>query len=127
MKALDTNVLVRLLTRDDEAQAKKAYAYVKKNQPVLINHIVLCETMWVLAKLYEHTKTEIVKILDNMLLSDIFVIAENDIVWAALNEFQNHTAEFSDILIGHINHKNNAITATFDKKAARIRYFEHLA
>ncbi len=127
MKALDTNVLIRLLTKDDEAQAKKAYAYVKKHQPVFINHVVLCETMWVLSKLYGHTRAEIAKILDNMLLSDIFVIAENDLVWAALNDFQNYAADFSDILIGRINHKNDASTATFDKKAARLPYFEFLS
>lgn len=74
------------------------------------NIFVLCETMWVLSKLYGHTRAEIAKILDNMLLSDIFVIAENNLVWA-LNDFASHPADLSDILIGH--YKNDASIAFF--------------
>ena len=47
MTAVDTNLLVRLLTRDDEAQYRRAYT-VFGSGPVLITDTVWLETEWVL-------------------------------------------------------------------------------
>lgn len=51
MHAVDTNVLVRLLTGDDAAQAKRAAALFKK-ESIFIPKTVLLETEWVLRRLY---------------------------------------------------------------------------
>lgn len=53
MYAIDTNVLVRIIVKDDELQAKKALQYVKKHKNIFISHIVLCEFSWVCAACYE--------------------------------------------------------------------------
>jgi predicted nucleic-acid-binding protein len=51
MRAVDTNVLVRLITRDDEDQVKAAEAFVRKG--AWVSHLVLAETTWVLITGYE--------------------------------------------------------------------------
>jgi predicted nucleic-acid-binding protein len=124
MKAIDTNVLIRLLTRDDEAQAQIAYRYVKHHQPVLLNPLVVCETLWVLSKLYKQTKAEVASTLTQLLLSEAFEMVDADLLWQALQDYQKHPADFSDILIGLGNQKQQALTATFDKQAAKLPYFE---
>lgn len=48
MAAIDTNVLVRLVTRDDPAQYEKAQAFVGKHQPVLVTQLSVLELVWVL-------------------------------------------------------------------------------
>lgn len=58
MIAVDTNVIVRLLTRDHEAQFKKAYAVFKKYD-VFIPDTVFLETEWVLRYAYKFTPAEI--------------------------------------------------------------------
>lgn len=60
MRGLDTNVLVRYLVRDDKKQAEKASAYIHKitasGKRCYVNHIVLCELVWVLESAYEYSK-----------------------------------------------------------------------
>ena len=51
MYAVDTNILVRLFTGDDAAQAKRAVALFKK-EFIFIPKTVLLETEWVLRRLY---------------------------------------------------------------------------
>ena len=47
MVAIDTNIIVRLLTRDDESQYKKVLALFKKHD-IFIADTVILETEWVL-------------------------------------------------------------------------------
>lgn len=48
MIGLDTNVLVRYLTRDHEQQWRRAAAIIQQSRPCFITNIVLCELVWVL-------------------------------------------------------------------------------
>jgi predicted nucleic-acid-binding protein len=59
MHAVDTNVLVRLLTGDDAAQAKRAIALFKK-ESIFIPKTVLLETEWVLRRLYRVERATVV-------------------------------------------------------------------
>ena len=51
MRAVDTNVLVRLVARDDARQVASAEAFVA--QGAWISHLVLVEAVWVLSSVYE--------------------------------------------------------------------------
>ena len=63
MIGLDTNVLVRFLVRDDEAQFERARRLIRRaagtGEPVLIGLLVMLETEWVLRSRYNLPKTEI--------------------------------------------------------------------
>ncbi len=48
MIGLDTNVLIRYLTRDDLDQWERASQVIQGNQPCFISNVVLCEVVWVL-------------------------------------------------------------------------------
>jgi predicted nucleic-acid-binding protein len=50
--AVDTNVLVRYLTNDDQAQAQRAYALLAGATRVFVAKTVLLETEWVLRRVY---------------------------------------------------------------------------
>lgn len=58
MIAIDTNVLVRLLTRDDEAQFQKAASLLAKDD-IFIPATVILETEWVLRYSYNFISTAI--------------------------------------------------------------------
>ncbi len=51
MRAVDTNVLVRLLVRDDTDQVNTAETFVSKGG--WVSHVVLAETLWVLDAIYD--------------------------------------------------------------------------
>jgi len=120
MKGLDTNVLVRYLVKDDKRQAEKASDAVKKitssGGSCFINHIVLCELVWVLESAYGYPKEEIVNVIEKILITKQFEIESKDIVRQALHDYRSGSGDFADYLIGRANHASGCdITLTFDR------------
>lgn len=66
MLAVDTNVIVRLLTRDDRKQAASAAA-IFATEDVWIAKTVLLETAWVLASAYGYSQEAVRKALAMLL------------------------------------------------------------
>jgi predicted nucleic-acid-binding protein len=130
MIALDTNVLIRYITNDNEEQAKLAAdlleKYSGKEKSVFINNIVLCELVWVLSSGYKYKKVEIIQTL-KLLLSSIELSFENyELAFLAVTEYENASGDFSDILIGLTNHHSGYKTYSFDKQALKSKYFVEL-
>ncbi|MGA7129363.1 MAG: type II toxin-antitoxin system VapC family toxin [Chthoniobacterales bacterium] len=130
MTGIDTNVLVRYLTKDDAEQARKAVAFIKNQcsteDPGLINRIVICELVWVLETAYGYTRQSVAVALENILRTAEFAIEDHQEAWLAFREYQKG-ADFADSFLGAVNQRLGcAITATFDKKAGRRPGFRHL-
>ena len=70
MIAIDTNVLVRFLVRDDEAQFARASALFERAQraddAVFLAELVVCELVWVLQRAYRVAKPAIVGTLNEL-------------------------------------------------------------
>ena len=125
MKAIDTNVLVRLIVKDNDIQAKKALNYVKKQGEVLISTIVLCETAWVLEACYDIKKTELINVVEKVLFTTQFIFEHTDVIWLALNEFKRTNTDFTDCLIvATAKQQECQSVGTFDKKASKSELFE---
>src|ERR1700748_3218115 len=98
MRAIDSNVLVRLITRDDTKQAAAAERYI--SQGAWVSHLVLAETVWVLESVYGRGPREIAASTELLLDSGKIAFQEPAIVTAALAIFrENSSAGFSDCLI----------------------------
>jgi predicted nucleic-acid-binding protein len=128
VKGLDTNVLPRLLLRDDPTQAVAADAFVEAactaETPRLINRIVLVETAWVLDSGYGHARPQTATILENILRTEVFAVENAPEAWAALQDYREGRVDFADCLIGRINRARGCEeTATFDKAAAALDGF----
>ena len=120
MRAVDTNVLVRLLTRDDEAQAREADAFVKSG--AWVSHLVLAETSWVLSAVYERGRSQRADAIGQLLEHESLVMQDEDVVSAALRSFRAQTrAGFSDCLILEIARKAGHLPlGTFDAALAKL-------
>ncbi|MGL5939277.1 MAG: PIN domain-containing protein [Waterburya sp.] len=128
MIGLDTNVLVRYLTKDDEAQWQKAVAIINDAQSCFISDIVLCELVWVLSgKPYQYSKSEILKVLELILQSSKFEFANRTIIYQAIKLTQTGKANFADYLIG-ATHRNYdcSQTVTFDQKLKGEKWYQIL-
>lgn len=120
MIGFDTNLLVRLLVRDDPGQAAKVDALVQKcldtDETILLNGIVLCETVWVLESAYGHSRSVVGEVLEKILLTRQLEVEDRDAVWRALGRFRKGQADFADYFLGE---RNSALgchrTATFDR------------
>lgn len=103
MIGLDTNILVRYLTKDDEQQWQQAVNLIQENQPGFLANIVLCELVWVLrGGNYGFSKNEIIQTLEAMLHSAAFEFESRSTVDQALQRYKQGGADFSDYLIGVI-------------------------
>ena len=120
MLAVDTNVLVRLLARDDAKQAAAADAAVAKG--AWVSQLVLAEAVWVLDAVYGRTPKQLIAALDLLLAHESLVLQDADVVAAALAQFRAKPAlGFSDCLVLEIARKAGHLPlATFDKALGRL-------
>jgi predicted nucleic-acid-binding protein len=126
MRGLDTNVLIRYLVADDEAQAAKAKRYLESG-PSYVNCIVLSETVWVLESAYGYDKEAIITALEHLLSTHEVEVEDAEVVTAALQNFRHSTAGFTDCLIGHRNTAHGCDeTGSFDKRAKGVTGFKRL-
>ena len=128
MLGLDTNVLVRFLVRDDEAQYDKARKLIRREasagRSVFISLPVLLETEWVLRSRYKLNKTEIIGAISGLLDSTEVEFEDEPGIEQALFIWKDCTADFADCLIGAHNRRLGCgATATFDARAVKLPGF----
>lgn len=105
---LDTNVLVRYLTKDDEKQWSAAVAVIESGEQCFITNIVLCEVAWVLrGKPYQFQKDEIIKVMEAMLQSPTFEFENRSTVDRAIIRAKKGRADLADYPIGAISVNSN--------------------
>ncbi len=120
MIAVDTNVLVRLVVEDDLAQWQLADQLLTRcmdsDERCLISIPVLCETIWVLRRLYRASRDDIALTIESLLGDEVIVLEERDAVAEALRRFREGRADFADYLIGVKGALLQATTTyTFDR------------
>lgn len=116
MIALDTNVVVRLLVRDDPAQTDEAASLVAGNE-VLLTTSVLLETEWVLRSRYRVPRTTILVALRRLIGLDQLTLDQPAVATRVLDLFEGGL-DFADAL--HLALGTAAAEfATFDRKLAR--------
>ena len=86
MRAVDTNLLVRLLVRDDAKQVTAAEAFVENG--AWVSHLVLVETLWVLDAVYERKAAQIAKAIALLLNHNSLTLQDADVVASALESFR---------------------------------------
>jgi predicted nucleic-acid-binding protein len=120
MRAVDTNVLVRLATRDDARQTAAAEAFVASG--AWVPQLVLVEAMWVLASVYNLGPDKIATAVEMFLNHRDLTIQEADTVAAALESFRKNPAlGFSGCLILEVARKAGHLPlGTFDRNLAKL-------
>lgn len=128
MIGLDTNILVRYLTKDDEKQWKQAAEIIERGEQCFVANIVLCELVWVLrGNPYQFSRKEISNTIELMLQCPVFELENRSLVYQALQRFKQGNADFSDYLIGAIaQYCNCSSIATFDRKLRNEKGFDLL-
>ena len=132
MIGLDTNVLVRYIVQDDQAQSALATKCIEEGadagEMFYLNHVVLCELVWVLKRCYNAQPDAIGRVLEQLLRTAHFRIEDLEPVWRALKEYRNSSADFADCLIAQQNRAAECTeTLTFDQATAKAASFRLLA
>lgn len=128
MLGIDTNILVRFLVQDDEAQFEKARKLIKREvaagHRVFVNQLVLMEAEWVLRSRYSVSKHQIIEAISGLLDATDVQFEDEPAIEEAIFIWKESTADFADCLIGAKNRRLGCrATATFDLKASKLPTF----
>jgi predicted nucleic-acid-binding protein len=127
MRAVDTNVLVRLVTGDDSKQAEAAENFVSSG--AWVSHLVLAETIWVLATVYDRDPPALAQTVEFLLKHRDLTVQDAEVVVAALVHYRNRPSlGFSDCLVLEIARKAGHVPmGTFDRTLAKLEGAERIA
>ena len=131
MIGIDTNILVRFITQDDKQQSAKVNQFIDQKLSAdnmgLISKIVLCELTWVLSNAYGYSRNDISTIIQQVLITQEFIVEDSDLALKALQYYQHGNAGFADYFLAQTHDSMGAdYTVTFDKKAAKSELFQLL-
>jgi predicted nucleic-acid-binding protein len=127
MRAVDTNVLVRLIARDDPKQVAAAEAFVAPG--AWVSHVVLVEAVWVLMSVYELEAAAVATAVDMLLNHRDLTLQDAESVAAALEQYRARPAVgFSDCLVLEVARKAGHLPlGSFDKDLAKLEGAQRLA
>ena len=120
MRAVDTNVLVRLLTRDDPKQVALADAFIE--QGAWVSVLALAEATWVLAVVYERNAAQVALAVEMLLNHQHLTLQEPEAVTATLETFRRRpTLGFSDCLLVELARRAGHLPlGTFDRDLGKL-------
>jgi predicted nucleic-acid-binding protein len=120
MRAVDTNILVRLTARDDPRQTASAEAFISEG--TWVSTLALAEAIWVLARVYRRSADELADIVEVLLEHKDLTLQDADAVADALNVFRQRPAlGFSDCLLVALARKAGHLPlGTFDRALGKV-------
>ena len=120
MRAIDTNVLVRLITRDDARQVAAAEAFVERG--AWVPHLAIAEATWVLASVYDRDPDAVATAVEMLLSHAHLTVQDAETVAAAVARFREQPrVGFSDCLMVEIARKaGHTPLGTFDRDLGTI-------
>jgi predicted nucleic-acid-binding protein len=126
MRSVDTNVLVRLVTRDDEKQVAAAEAFVERG--AWVPQLALAEATWVLSAVYDLDARAIATAVEMLLNHRDLTLEGSEVVASAVEVFRKRPAlGFSDCLIHEAARKAGHLPlGTFERGLGRLEGAETL-
>jgi predicted nucleic-acid-binding protein len=119
---LDTNVLVRYLAQDDQEQAALAARLIDgftPDGPGFVSTLAMVETVWVLAKAYGKSRSDIALVVEGLLRARDLVVEDAETHYLALGAFQTQSIDYADAVIAQAGRRAGCVeTVSFDRRAA---------
>lgn len=128
MIAIDTNVLLRYLLDDDDAQSQAARRLVDETcsslDPAFVHDVVLAELVWVLKRNPSSGRPKTVQTLRSLLENEHLAFSDDSAIAAAIDAYEAGPADFADYLVAAGARSHGATpTYTFDLDAAKSPAF----
>lgn len=125
MRALDTNVLIRFLVRDDARQANIVYRLFKEAEEnkdtLFVPLLVVLEVFWVLESVYEIQRTDILDAIHELILMPILDFEAHSTILHAISQARETRTDLPDLLIAHSARASGSeCVLTFDRQASNL-------
>jgi predicted nucleic acid-binding protein len=119
MYLADTNIIVRLLVRDDEEQYRDTLQALtileQRNEPCYVPDIVWIEACWVLQKIYKLDRRSISKALMNLLHTEVIVPMSGHIQ-EMLSLFGETGVDATDAYLSALSRSSENIVLSWNSK-----------
>ena len=124
MIALDTNVLVRFLAQDDDAQFQVAAGLIEgctSDAPGYVCREVMIELVWVLERAYKYSREDIAEALLSIVTASQLSVENAQDIASVVNLYRDEGYDFADLMIRQSAQRSeNRILKTFDQKLAKL-------
>jgi predicted nucleic acid-binding protein len=118
---LDTNVLVRHLTGDPPAQARRASALLAGRHTLILTDLVFAELVYVLTSYYERPRKEVASVSRSLLAFPSIVTTDDLLLLRSIELFEQHRLGFADAYVAAAAEMSGVgAVASFDRRLDRI-------
>jgi len=93
---VDTNILVRHLTGDAPAQARRATEFLRGSHELVLTDLVLAELVYVLESFYERPREEVASAARALLAFPAIVVADRDLLLRSLEHYESNRLDFAE-------------------------------
>lgn len=116
---LDANIILRFLTKDHEEhfqQSKEIFYAIERGEiEAMLSDFILAEVVYVLKRIYKHTKSDIASALKKLLLFPHLYTDNKLVTFEALDIYTNQNIDFADALLCAKKHIEGYTIISFDK------------
>lgn len=96
----DTNILIRLFVKDDDAQIEQLVRLIEQGETTFqVLSLVLIEAYWVLRRVYNFEKEAILQVFEDFIESDGVELEEDGLMQRVLTRFGGVNVDFVDVYL----------------------------
>lgn len=118
---VDTNVLIRHLTGDPPAQARRATAYLRRAKELLLPDLIVAEIVYVLESFYEVERLRVAELTRAIVGFPAVVVVDEPLLLRALEIYELERLDFADAyLVASAEASGVERIASFDREIDRI-------
>lgn len=118
---VDTNVLIRHLTGDPQAQARRATRFLERADELLLADLILAEVAYVLESFYELGRTQVADTLRAILAFPSIRVLDAELLQRSVEVYEVHRLDFADAyLVASAERTGIGVIASFDRSIDRV-------
>ena len=118
---VDTNVLIRHLTGDPPAQARRATRFLEQADELLLADLILAEVAYVLESFYELGRIRVADTLRAILAFPSIRVLDGELLHRSVEVYEVHRLDFADAyLVASAERTGIGVVASFDRSIDRV-------
>jgi predicted nucleic-acid-binding protein len=124
---VDTNVLVRHLTGDPPAMAKRATALLGETSELFLADLIVAETIYVLESFYETPREQIATTIRSLLGVDSISVVDRNVLLRAVEVYEADRLDFAEAyLVACAESTGIGRVISFDRSIDRVATIERI-
>jgi predicted nucleic-acid-binding protein len=124
---LDTNVLIRHLTGDPPAQARRATAFLERAEELLLPDLIVAEVVYVLESFYELKRKRLTELVRAVIAFTAVVVVDEALLLRALEVYEVERIDFAEAyLVASAEASGVKSIASFDRSIDRVTTIQRI-